>query len=100
MQLQEAINLVRQQFIAEAQPPNGEHADKLKEIRRAYNEAGGSHPAMMAVAHQIWAEELVAQNKLRAQQAQAAAAAGGAPAGAPAPAPGPAPVSGEGDTNV
>ncbi|BAM05114.1 hypothetical protein [Phycisphaera mikurensis] len=71
MQLQEAINLVRQQFIAEAQPPDGEHADKLKEIRRAYNEAGGSHPAMMSVAHHIWADELVKQNIARAQAAAA-----------------------------
>ena len=77
MQLQDAINLVRQQFIAEAQPADGEHASKLKEIRRAYNEAGGTHPAMMSVAHHIWAEELVMQNKIRAQQAQANAAAGG-----------------------
>ena len=76
MQLQDAINLVRQQFIAEAQPQDGEHASKLKEIRRAYNEAGGSHPAMMSVAHHIWADELVKQNIARAQAAQAKGAEG------------------------
>ena len=82
MQLQDAINLVRQQFIAEAQPQDGEHASKLKEIRRAYNEAGGSHPAMMAVAHHIWADELVKQNVQRAQQAAQAAQSAGSGAAA------------------
>ncbi|WP_432797691.1 hypothetical protein [Poriferisphaera sp. WC338] len=68
MQLQDAINIVRDKFMAEAQGEDNEAVSK------AYFEAFENCPAMMETATQIWAAQLIAQN---IQQQQAAAQQGG-----------------------
>lgn len=63
MQLNEALTLVQQQFIAEAQ------GQGTGELRPPYDAALEKCPAMMAVAHHVWADELIRQNIAQAQQA-------------------------------
>lgn len=64
MNLDQAISLVQQQFVAEAQDqaPEG--------LREQYEAAAQKYPAMMQVAHHIWAQELIRQNLVRAAQQQ------------------------------
>jgi hypothetical protein len=63
MQLQEAIQIVQAKFMAEAQSkPDGPEADR-------YQDAFGDYPAMMEVATQIFAAQIIAQNIEQAQRA-------------------------------
>ena len=74
MQLNEALSIVQQQFIAEAQDQEPEG------VRDQYHAAQEKYPAMMTVAHHVWAQELIRQNLMQAQQqAQQAQQAGQAP---------------------
>jgi hypothetical protein len=84
MQLQEAMKIVNDQLVAESQ---GHGTDGP--ARKPYNKALAEHPALMAVAHTMWAQEFYRRNIVQQmQQQQAAAAAQGgqpAPGGTPAP---------------
>ncbi len=66
MQLQEAIQIIQQKFMAEAQDQlEGPAADR-------YADAFGDYPAMMEVATQIFAAQIIAQNIEQQQKAFAA----------------------------
>lgn len=65
MQLQQAIEIVQQKFMAEAQGQiDGEVADR-------YADAFGDYPAMMEVATQIFSAQIIAQNIENQQRAAA-----------------------------
>ena len=92
MTLQDALALVQKQFVAEVTPSGADQAaenapdDAAKaETRAAYDEALKTHPCAMAVAHQLWGNELTRQNLARAaaaaQQARAQQQGGANPAG-------------------
>ena len=77
MQLQNAIDIVQEKFMAEAQGTNDES------INKRYFDAFDNCPAMMETATQIWAAQLIAQNIQ--QQEMAAEAAQQQEAGEAAP---------------
>lgn len=87
MTLQEAVAIVQTQFGREVNPGDADAA-AIAESRAAYDAALESHPCVMAVAVQVWGDEITRQNMARAMaaqkqaQAQAQAQQGGNP-GAP-----------------
>jgi len=63
MQLQQAIQIVQAKFMAEVQGQlDGEAADR-------YSDAFADYPAMMEVATQIFAAQIIAQNIQNQQNA-------------------------------
>ena len=80
MQLNDALNIIREKFVSEVQEQENEAASKK------YFEAFDKFPAVMETASQIWAAQIIAQN---IQQQQAAAmqqqAAANGEAGVPNP---------------
>jgi len=77
MQVNDALNLVREKFTAEAQDQTtGEAAEK-------YQDAFGDYPVTMEVATHIFAVQLIQHNM--AQQMQAQQQAGGAEGGEATP---------------
>jgi len=70
MQVNDALNLVREKFTAEAQGlTEGEAADK-------YQDAFGDYPVTMEVATHIFSVQLIQHNMAQQMQAQQQAQAG------------------------
>ena len=69
MTLQEAVALVQKQFGHEVNP-DGADAAAIAETRSAYDAALQSSPCVMAVAVQVWGDEITRQNMARAMAAQ------------------------------